>query len=186
MTTSAPPDRIAASRAALIVYDACRRALAPADPARRAAMRPVLDAWVTLIGGGPPPGRPHISTTPGRPGGGARGALLPPRPRGPPGGPPPPHRPTGAPGAGLPAAAPPGVSGPGGGWGGAAGRGGAARGVGGGGGVIGGPPNVTISARRLPRRGEPLRGRRHARVARAQVVVRHQREVRVGQPPQLG
>ena len=38
------PDRIEAARAALIVYDACRRALLPADPARRAAMRPVLEA----------------------------------------------------------------------------------------------------------------------------------------------
>src|SRR5206468_8873703 len=65
MSTSAPPDRIDASRAALIVYDACRRALAPADPARRAAMRPVLDAWVTLIGGCRAHGLPIIYTTPG-------------------------------------------------------------------------------------------------------------------------
>jgi hypothetical protein len=50
MSTRATPDRIEASRTALIVYDACRRALTPADPARRAAMRPVLDAWVALIG----------------------------------------------------------------------------------------------------------------------------------------
>src|SRR2546423_4078218 len=50
MTTRATADRIDASRAALIVYDACRRALTAADPTRRAAMRPVLDAWVTLIG----------------------------------------------------------------------------------------------------------------------------------------
>src|SRR5439155_1225755 len=64
MSTSAPPDRIDASRAALIVYDACRRALAPADPARRAAMRPVLDAWVTLIGGCRAHGLPIIYTTP--------------------------------------------------------------------------------------------------------------------------
>ena len=31
-------------RAALIAYDVCRRALEPSDPARREAMRPVLDA----------------------------------------------------------------------------------------------------------------------------------------------
>ena len=49
MSTRATPDSIDASHAALIVYDACRRALTPADPARRAAMRPVLDAWVPLV-----------------------------------------------------------------------------------------------------------------------------------------
>ena len=36
-------------RAALIAYDVCRRALEPSDPARRATMRPVLDAWVRMI-----------------------------------------------------------------------------------------------------------------------------------------
>jgi len=51
MTTRATADRIDASRAALIVYDACRRALTPADPGRRAAMRPVLDAWIALHDG---------------------------------------------------------------------------------------------------------------------------------------
>ena len=50
MNTTADADRIDPSRAALIVYDACRRALTPADPARRTAMRPVLDAWILLIG----------------------------------------------------------------------------------------------------------------------------------------
>ena len=44
------PERIDRRRAALIAYDVCRRALAPADPARRAAMRPVLEAWTKLIG----------------------------------------------------------------------------------------------------------------------------------------
>src|SRR5260370_40417172 len=58
------PDRIDASRAALIVYDACRRALTPADPARRAAMRPVLDAWVTLIGACRARAIPIVYTTP--------------------------------------------------------------------------------------------------------------------------
>ena len=38
------PERIDPHRAALIAYDVCRRALTPADPARQAAMRPVLDA----------------------------------------------------------------------------------------------------------------------------------------------
>jgi hypothetical protein len=37
-------------RTALIAYDVCRRALTPADPTRRTAMRPVLDAWIRMIG----------------------------------------------------------------------------------------------------------------------------------------
>ena len=45
----AMPEPIDRRRAALIAYDVCRRALAPSDPARRAAMRPVLDAWVQMI-----------------------------------------------------------------------------------------------------------------------------------------
>src|SRR5690348_17047848 len=44
------PERIDRSRAALIAYDVCRRALMPSDPTRRAAMRPVLEAWAQLIG----------------------------------------------------------------------------------------------------------------------------------------
>src|SRR6266852_391610 len=64
MSTRASPDRIDSSRAALIVYDACRRALTPADPARRAAMRPVLDAWVALIGACRARAMPIIYTTP--------------------------------------------------------------------------------------------------------------------------
>ena len=43
------PERIDRHRAALIAYDVCRRALTPLDPARNAAMRPVLDAWVRTI-----------------------------------------------------------------------------------------------------------------------------------------
>ena len=43
------PERMDRRRAALIAYDVCRRALTPSDPARRAAMRPVLDAWVQMI-----------------------------------------------------------------------------------------------------------------------------------------
>src|SRR5512132_2455110 len=64
MTTRATADRIDASRAALIVYDACRRALTPTDPARRAAMRPVLEAWVKLIGACRARGMPIVYTTP--------------------------------------------------------------------------------------------------------------------------
>ena len=37
-------------RAVLIAYDVCRRALTPDDPARRQQMRPVLQAWMQLIG----------------------------------------------------------------------------------------------------------------------------------------
>jgi maleamate amidohydrolase len=51
-------------RAALIAYDVCRRALVPADPARRAAMRPVLDAWVRMIEAARAAGLPIIYTTP--------------------------------------------------------------------------------------------------------------------------
>ena len=43
------PERIDPRRAALIAYDVCRRALVPSDPVRRAAMRPVLDAWAQII-----------------------------------------------------------------------------------------------------------------------------------------
>ena len=43
------PERIAPRRAALIAYDVCRRALTPSDTARRAVMRPVLEAWVQMI-----------------------------------------------------------------------------------------------------------------------------------------
>ena len=61
MTT---PDRIDTARAALIVYDACRRALTPADATRRAAMKPVLDAWVALIGACRARAMPIVYTTP--------------------------------------------------------------------------------------------------------------------------
>ncbi len=77
MSTRATPDRIDASRSALIVYDACRRALTPADPARRAAMRPVLDAWVTLIGACRARAMPIIYTTPVSRADGADVVLLP-------------------------------------------------------------------------------------------------------------
>src|SRR5262245_1479026 len=77
MKTTARTDRIDTSRAALIVYDACRRALMPADPARRAAMRPVLDAWVTLIAACRARAMPIIYTTPVSRADGADVVLLP-------------------------------------------------------------------------------------------------------------
>src|SRR5882672_7132787 len=77
MTTRATADRIDASRAALIVYDACRRALTPADPGRRAAMRPVLDAWIVLIGACRARAMPIIYTTPVSRADGADVVLLP-------------------------------------------------------------------------------------------------------------
>jgi len=77
MNTTATPDRIDASRAALIVYDACRRALSPDDAARRARMRPVLDAWVALIGACRARAMPIIYTTPVSRADGADVVLLP-------------------------------------------------------------------------------------------------------------
>src|SRR5437588_10947741 len=77
MSMTASTDRIDTSRAALLVYDACRRALTPADPARRAAMKPVLDAWVTLIGACRARAIPVIYTTPVSRADGADVVLLP-------------------------------------------------------------------------------------------------------------
>ena len=77
MSTRAASDRIDSSRAVLIVYDACRRALTPADPARRAAMWPVLDAWVALIGACRARAMPIIYTTPVSRADGADVVLLP-------------------------------------------------------------------------------------------------------------
>jgi maleamate amidohydrolase len=76
---SAPdgPDRIDAARAALVVYDACRRALTPADPARRATMRPVLEAWIRLIGACRERRMPIVYTTPVSRADGADVVLLP-------------------------------------------------------------------------------------------------------------
>jgi nicotinamidase-related amidase len=70
-------DRIDPSRAALIAYDVCRRALTPADPARRTAMRPVLDAWVRMIGAARAAGVPVIYTTPVSRADGADVVMLP-------------------------------------------------------------------------------------------------------------
>src|SRR5262244_4147713 len=77
MNTIANSDRIDTSRAALIVYDACRRAMTPADPARRSAMRPVLDAWVALIGACRARAMPIVYTTPVSRADGADVVLLP-------------------------------------------------------------------------------------------------------------
>jgi maleamate amidohydrolase len=77
MSTRATPDRIDTARTALIVYDACRRALTPADATRRAAIRPVLDAWVALIGACRARQMPIIYTTPVSRADGADVVLLP-------------------------------------------------------------------------------------------------------------
>lgn len=70
-------DRVDRQRTAVIAYDVCRRALTPSDPARRAAMRPVLDAWVRLMGIARAAGLPIIYTTPVSRADGADVVLLP-------------------------------------------------------------------------------------------------------------
>jgi maleamate amidohydrolase len=71
------PERIDRRRAALVAYDVCRRALTPADPARQAAMRPVLDAWAEMITAARAAGLPVIYTTPVSRADGADVVLLP-------------------------------------------------------------------------------------------------------------
>src|SRR6202163_553819 len=71
------PERIDRRRTALIAYDVCRRALTPSDPARRAAMRPVLDAWVQMIAAARAAGLPVIYTTPVSRADGADVVMLP-------------------------------------------------------------------------------------------------------------
>jgi maleamate amidohydrolase len=73
----AAPDRLEPRRTALIAYDVIRRALTPADPARRAGMQPVLEAWVRLIGLARSAGLPVIYTTPVSRADGAEVVLLP-------------------------------------------------------------------------------------------------------------
>ena len=73
----AEPEIIDRRRTALIAYDVCRRALTPADPARKAAMRPVLDAWVRMIAAARSAGLPVIYTTPVSRADGADVVLLP-------------------------------------------------------------------------------------------------------------
>jgi maleamate amidohydrolase len=70
-------DRIDRQRAALICYDVCRRALTPADPTRRAAMRPVLDAWIRVIALARAAALPVIYTTPVSRADGADVVMLP-------------------------------------------------------------------------------------------------------------
>lgn len=64
-------ERLDRRRCALIAYDVCRRALAPA------AMRPVLDAWVRMIAVARAAGVPVIYTTPVSRADGADVVLLP-------------------------------------------------------------------------------------------------------------
>jgi maleamate amidohydrolase len=71
------PERIDRRRAALIAYDVCRRALTPSDPARRATMRPVLDAWVRMIAAARAADVPVIYTTPVSRADGADVVMLP-------------------------------------------------------------------------------------------------------------
>ena len=70
-------ERIDRRRAALIAYDVCRRALAPSDPARSAAMRPVRDAWVQMIAVARAAAVPVIYTTPVSRSDGADVVMLP-------------------------------------------------------------------------------------------------------------
>ena len=78
MSDAAPAvDRLDPSRTALIAYDVCRRALTPSDPARRQAMRPVLDAWVRFIAATRAATVPVIYTTPVSRADGADVVLLP-------------------------------------------------------------------------------------------------------------
>jgi maleamate amidohydrolase len=71
------PDRIDPRRAVLIAYDVCRRALTPADPVRRTAMRPVLEAWVQVIAIARAARVPVIYTTPVSRADGADVVMLP-------------------------------------------------------------------------------------------------------------
>jgi maleamate amidohydrolase len=64
-------------RTAVLVYDACRRALAPDDEARRQAVRPVLDAWVRMLGAARAARLPIIYTTPVSRADGSDVVLLP-------------------------------------------------------------------------------------------------------------
>src|SRR5262245_54676530 len=75
--TMSEPERLDRSRAAVIAYDVCRRALAPSDPARRAAMRPVLEAWMRLISVARAADVPVIYTTPVSRADGADVVMLP-------------------------------------------------------------------------------------------------------------
>src|SRR6476646_10917400 len=71
------PEQIDRRRAVLVAYDVCRRALTPSDPARRDAMRPVLDAWVQMIAVARAAGVPVVYTTPVSRADGADVVMLP-------------------------------------------------------------------------------------------------------------
>ena len=71
------PERIDPRRSVLIAYDVCRRALVPPDPARRAAIRPVLDAWTRMIFAARAASVPVIYTTPVSRSDGADVLMLP-------------------------------------------------------------------------------------------------------------
>jgi nicotinamidase-related amidase len=71
------PEHIDPRRTALIAYDVCQRTLVPPDPARSAAMRPVLDAWVEMIATARAAGVPVIYTTPVSRADGADLVMLP-------------------------------------------------------------------------------------------------------------
>jgi maleamate amidohydrolase len=77
MSEAAADGKLDRGRTALIAYDVCRRALVPSDPARRAAMRPVLDAWVRLTAAARSAGVPVIYTTPVSRADGADVVMLP-------------------------------------------------------------------------------------------------------------
>ena len=64
-------------RTAVIAYDVNRRQLEPSDPARREGMRPVLEAWVRLIGAAREARVPVLYTTPVSRADGADVVLLP-------------------------------------------------------------------------------------------------------------
>ena len=74
---STATETIDPARTALIVYDACRRALTPDDAATREKRRPVLEAWMRLIGACRAAGIPLIYTTPVSRADGADVVLLP-------------------------------------------------------------------------------------------------------------
>jgi len=57
-------EKLDPARTAVIAYDVAKRALTPADPARRERMRPVLEAWGRLIGVARAAGIPVLYTTP--------------------------------------------------------------------------------------------------------------------------
>ena len=71
------PEPIDRRRAALIACDVCRRAVTPSNPAKRAGMRPMLDAWVQMIAAVRAAGVPVIYTTPVSRSDGADVVMLP-------------------------------------------------------------------------------------------------------------